>query len=55
MSEPDPDDNRRGPLLALLVIAGLLFAGLWLFNRLSTVGSLQDCVATGRHDCTRAP
>ncbi len=54
MDEPDRGGSRRGPLLGLLRIVLLVGAGLWLTHRLSEVGGVQDCVATGGRDCGRA-
>jgi len=48
---PDPEDNTRGKIAAILVILALLAGSLFLVHRLSDVGAVQDCVATGHRDC----
>ena len=51
MNETPPPQSSRGRFLALIVIAALLAGGLWLVRKLGSASALQDCVATGRHDC----
>jgi hypothetical protein len=49
----DPDD-RRPPyagLAALVLIAVLLAAGLFLAQKLREMSALQDCVMSGRTNC----
>ncbi len=53
----DQDDEeresagRRKSLIALLIIAGLVVAGLVLVNRLHSVSALQDCLMTRATNC----
>ena len=47
----EPDGSRRMALLALLVIAALVVGGLFLWNQLSRMAAIQDCVAQGRTNC----
>ena len=47
----DPDGNRRGPLIALVLIVALVAGGLWLSQRLGASARLQDCVMSGRTNC----
>ena len=57
MSEPDePDEDeappqRRGALIALVLVLVLLAGGLWLSRVLHGVGAIQDCVMSGRTNC----
>ena len=48
--EPE-EGSRRAALLALLVIAALVVGGVFLWDELARVSSLQDCVAQGRTNC----
>jgi len=49
------DPNRRRPdllpIIVLLAIAGVVFAGLWLFPYLQSAVEHRNCVAVGREDC----
>ena len=61
MSDQDqsgPDQDRepapgppRGALMALLLVAVLIGAVMFVMNRLRQAGQLQDCVASGRTNC----
>ena len=51
MDDTPPTNSSRGRLLALVVIAALLAGSFWLVRKLGSASALQDCVATGRHDC----
>ena len=51
MDETPPPQSSRGAFFALVVIAALLAGSMWLVHRLGSASALQDCVATGRHDC----
>ncbi|MEW6642878.1 MAG: hypothetical protein AB1586_20405 [Pseudomonadota bacterium] len=46
-----PGDSRRGALIGLVIVAGLLLAGLWLTRELTRASRLQDCVMSGRTNC----
>jgi hypothetical protein len=41
----------RGALAALLVVAVLIGAFMFVMHRLTEAGRLQDCVASGRTNC----
>jgi hypothetical protein len=47
----DDQPPRRGALIALIVVVVLIVGGLWLSRTLHSVGSLQDCVMSGRKNC----
>ena len=50
----DGDDGAgrgRQMIAAVLVIAVLIAAGLWLTGALRSTGQIQDCVASGRTNC----
>ena len=47
----EPQGSRRGALLALIVILALVVGGLFLWDRLSRMAAIQDCVAQGRTNC----
>ncbi len=55
MGEPDQRDRRSANLFAVITILAVLLLGLagwWLFPRLQAYVSFQDCVATGRANCS---
>lgn len=43
--------NRRGPLIALLVIVVLFVIGWVLTRELYSNGKLEDCLLAGRTNC----
>ncbi|MGH7121723.1 MAG: hypothetical protein ACREFP_22490 [Acetobacteraceae bacterium] len=47
----EPGGSRRGALLALIVLAAIVAGGLFLWNEVSRMAALQDCVASGRTNC----
>jgi hypothetical protein len=47
----EPQGSRRAALLALVVILALVVGGLFLWDRLSRMAQIQDCVAQGRSNC----
>jgi len=51
MTEEQQHATWRGKIAAILALALLLACGFWLVHRLGAVGAIQDCVASGRHDC----
>jgi hypothetical protein len=51
MTDPEPDDSRRGAVAGLLIAIVLLAAGLWLARDLSAASKMQDCVMSGRTNC----
>jgi hypothetical protein len=53
--DAEPDDYRHRMLMngaALLVIAALVGAGLWLATTMAEMRKNQDCVLSGRRGCT---
>ena len=48
---PDQDDSRRGPLIALLVVVLLFVIGWVLARELYANGKLEDCLMSGRTNC----
>ena len=50
------DENRqrwdKTPVLVLAGLAMLLLLGWWLYPRLQHLVSSQDCIATGRTNCS---
>ncbi len=48
---PDQNDSRRGPLIALLVVALLFVIGWVLAHELYAGGKLEDCLMAGRTNC----
>jgi hypothetical protein len=50
--EADADEpNRRGPLIAMVVVVALVVGGILLSQVLQRTGRIQDCVMQGRHNC----
>jgi hypothetical protein len=51
----DADDYRHRMLInaaALVFVAGLIFAGLWLAESMAELRKNQDCVLSGRRNCS---
>jgi hypothetical protein len=48
---PDDGNGRRGPLIALLVVALLFVIGWVLARELYAGGKLEDCLMSGRTNC----
>jgi hypothetical protein len=51
---PDDDeggDRSRANLAALAFIIVLFIGAYWLFTELQRHRAIEDCVASGRHDC----
>jgi hypothetical protein len=51
----EPDDYRRRMWMnvaALIVVAILVGAGLWIANTMAAMRKNQDCVLSGRRGCT---
>jgi hypothetical protein len=48
---PEPEENSRGKVAAILVILALVGGSLFLVHRLSEVSAVQDCIATGQRNC----
>lgn len=49
--DPDPDNSRRGPLIALIVVVLLFVIGWVLARELYANGKLEDCLLAGRTNC----
>ena len=49
------DDESQGRsrqnLVAIIVVALLFVGGWWLMSELQHHREVQDCIASGRHDC----
>jgi hypothetical protein len=57
LETPPPDeqlDHARGKIAAILVILLLLGGGLWLVHTLGGASALQDCVSSGRQNCSQS-
>ncbi len=53
-SEPSHDDDDSGSrkTVAAVVVIGLLaVAGWWLMTELQHHRDVENCIASGRHDC----
>ena len=53
--DDDPGSRRTAGLMALVVILVLLVAGLWLQQHMRANAILEDCVLSGRRNCTPIP
>lgn len=51
----DRNGNRRGPLIALVVIVLLFVVGWVLARELYANGKLEDCLLSGRTNCEPIP
>ncbi|WP_213774790.1 hypothetical protein [Bradyrhizobium sp. dw_78] len=51
MTEPSRRRPDLLPIIVLLAIIGVIFAGLWLFPYLQAAIQRRDCIAIGRVDC----
>lgn len=47
----EPDENRRGAVVGLLIAIVLIVVGIWLARDLTAASRLQDCVMSGRTNC----
>ena len=50
--EPDEPGTRRGPLVGLIIVVLLVVGALVLTHVLHSQSQLQDCVLSGRSNCT---
>jgi hypothetical protein len=50
MNEPQ-SPSRRGPAIALAIVAVLLVAGILLQRYLRSSGQMEDCLMSGRTNC----
>jgi len=54
--EPDPAPaTRRAALIGLVMIALLIFGGLFLTRTLGGMTRFQDCAISGRSNCATNP
>lgn len=51
LSEDDDPGRVRQLVAAVVVLAVLIAAGLWLSGVLRGTSQIQDCVAAGRSNC----
>ncbi|HEU0149731.1 MAG TPA: hypothetical protein VFR21_22980 [Bradyrhizobium sp.] len=51
MTDPEPDQGRRGAVAGLLIAAAMLGFGLWLAHSLTSSSRMQDCLMSGRTNC----
>jgi hypothetical protein len=50
--DPSESANRsRANLVALAFIVVLFVGAYWLFTELQRHRAIEDCIASGRHDC----
>jgi hypothetical protein len=48
------EENRDGVnIAAVLFVIALSLGGIWLFNKLIEHNQIENCIASGRHDCVR--
>jgi hypothetical protein len=51
VDQDDDPGSRRQLIAAMVVIAVIVLAGLWLTGALRRSGDVQDCVMAGRTNC----
>ncbi len=51
MANPERRQPDLLPLIVLIVIAGAIALGIWLFPYASGFLNQQNCIASGRTDC----
>ena len=51
MEQGEDSGSRRQLIAAVVVIAVIVLAGLWLTGALRRSGDVQDCVMAGRTNC----
>ena len=49
----DPEEENTGSvnLFAILFILALVIGGVWVFTKLGEHNEIENCIASGRHDC----
>ena len=52
MTDPEQGDSRRGAIAGLIIAVVLLAVGIWLAHDLTAASKMQDCVMSGRTNCT---
>jgi uncharacterized membrane protein len=54
---PDDKNSRTQllPLVTFVLLVAALVAGVWVFPRIYAYMAEQDCIASGRTNCVRAP
>jgi flagellar biogenesis protein FliO len=61
-SNPPPDNSRQPApeeeeasggvnIAAILLILALVIGGAWVFIKLGQHNDIENCIASGRHDC----
>ena len=48
---PQAPDSRRGAMVGLLIVLGLIVGGLFLVHVLRNMSQVQDCAMSGRTNC----
>jgi hypothetical protein len=48
--DPGPD-SRRGAVIGLILVLGLVVVGYYLVNALRQNANLEDCLMSGRTNC----
>ncbi len=54
MTNHQPSDeapNRKGPVIALVLVVMLLLGGILLQRTLRSTGKMEDCLMSGRSNC----
>lgn len=55
MTDPDEGGNQRGAIAGLVIAVVLLVVGLWLAHELTASSKMQDCLMSGRTNCSVIP
>jgi hypothetical protein len=51
VSDEEEEPSRRGPLIAMIVVAILVAGTVYVGYRLREAARIQDCVMSGRTNC----
>jgi hypothetical protein len=49
--EPPEEEPRSVNIAAILLILALVIGGAWVFTKLGERNQIENCIASGRHDC----
>ena len=53
-AEAQEEENQDGVnIVAVLFVIALALGGIWLFNKLIEHNEIENCIASGRHDCVK--